>query len=103
MCSRGWSRGGSLQSGGEPPPRPRTPITSALRRAYALPLARVGFLSYPAPRAQACASSPTGPPPRRPPLPPPRHSYCRNLPASYTRQDVGEMFVPFGTVLEIRL
>lgn len=30
-------------------------------------------------------------------------SYCRNLPASYTRQDIGEMFVPFGTVLEIRL
>jgi RNA recognition motif-containing protein len=29
--------------------------------------------------------------------------YCRNLPASYTRQDVGEMFLPFGTVLEIRL
>jgi hypothetical protein len=30
-------------------------------------------------------------------------SYCRSLPASYTRQDVGEMFLPFGTVLEIRL
>lgn len=34
---------------------------------------------------------------------PPVRSYCRNLPATYTRQDVGEMFLPFGTVLEIRL
>lgn len=29
--------------------------------------------------------------------------YCRNLPPNYSRQDVGEMFLPFGTVLEIRL
>ncbi|KAL4430958.1 hypothetical protein ABPG75_006214 [Micractinium tetrahymenae] len=29
--------------------------------------------------------------------------YCRNLPPSYSRQEVGELFVPFGTVLEIRI
>ena len=36
-------------------------------------------------------------------LPLPARSYCRNLPATYTRQDVGEMFLQYGTVLEIRL
>ena len=30
-------------------------------------------------------------------------SYCRNLPPNYGRQDVGDMFLPFGAVLEIRL
>lgn len=30
-------------------------------------------------------------------------SYCRNLPPTYSRQEVGEMFMPFGTVMEIRM
>ena len=42
------------------------------------------------------------PPPPHPPTPPPP-SYCRNLPPNYGRQDVGDMFLPFGAVLEIRL